>query len=77
MINTPIDALPLEIREMVYENIFEGDFFKIALAPFMLCDEMNAEATQTLIRITKTAILDRGNVNTRALTAPSFNYHLG
>jgi hypothetical protein len=73
MNNTPIGALPLEIREMVYENFFGGDFFRVSLAPLTICDEMNAEANRTLARIHKTAILDCGNDNTSALTAPDFN----
>jgi hypothetical protein len=73
MEKTSLGKLPLEVRQMVYENLFGGDFFKISLAPFMLCSEMNAEVTQTLVRIPKTAILNCGNAIHRALTAPSAN----
>jgi hypothetical protein len=73
MNNSPIGALPVEVREMIYENFFEGDFFRISLVPLTLCEQMKAEATKTLVRIPKTAIVECGNVSSRALTAPNFN----
>jgi len=66
-------ALPLEIREMVYDLLFEGDFFYISLTPLQLCGTMRAEAHHVLTRKHKTAFMNSRNDSSSALTA--LNHH--
>ena len=70
-----VNALPLGPREMVYEDLFEGDFFKVSLPPLQLCGEMRAEAIHALIRKRKTAVLNSNNDAFSALTALNYIQH--
>jgi len=72
MDNSLLRLLPLEIREMIYEDCFEDDLFEVmkkpnSLALLQLCRELRPETEQFLTRHTK-AILNGGNMDTSALT---------
>jgi hypothetical protein len=61
--------LPLELRQMVYEDCFEGDFFDISLAPLQVCSEMREEADQFLKKMNKQIVLHSDNAGWMAWAA--------
>jgi hypothetical protein len=67
-----LKVLPQEIRDMVYEDLFEGDFFEMSLLPLQICGEMRVAATQALVRKRKTAVLNANNHTFSALTALNY-----
>jgi len=61
--------LPLEVREMVYEQVFEGDFFDTSLVPLHICREMKDEAYETLRRMYKKIVIQSTNKSWKAWAA--------
>jgi hypothetical protein len=61
--------LPLEVRSMVYEEFFEGDFFATSLVPLHICREMKAEAYEALRKMYKKIIVQSTNKSWKAWAA--------
>ena len=54
---------------MVYEQVFEGDFFDTSLVPLHICREMKDEAYETLRRMYKKIVIQSTNKSWKAWAA--------
>jgi hypothetical protein len=69
MDQSSLRKLPLEVRSMVYEEFFEGDFFNTSLVPLHICREIKEEAYDTLRRMYKKIIIESRNKSWKAWAA--------